>query len=506
MGMQNCCNKIRTKIRIFQKFLGLFFFVYTTVFGQQKDNPVTIELSASTFTTERPYTISVIIRNSETRPIISFPDIQGLTKRGTATSITTNELNGEQVISQVVTQTYMATQPGVYRVQPFSIVVNGVTATSEGAVLLVRPSGTAPFGGTATTASLKIPTESGAAFLALRSQKASVYVGEGFAMRLSLFVADTYPFELRFDGVDAQLQNVLKQLRPTNAWEENAGIRELKGQPTVINNRKFTEYVISQGVFFPFSGGTIQIPSVKLTLTRVRQGAENQTAKPSAPEITEPIDFRANPITILVKPLPPHPLQGQVAVGTYRLSEHIDRTTVAIGKSTRYSMRIEGEGNLASLQSPLWTKTSDEQENIPVTPATEAGLEALPAGNSEQIDRTGEQIIGSRTFSYFLVPHRAGTFPLTEIFGLIYFDPQTARYDTLLPQISLRATETGPSGTLITSMSNTAGSSATDPIYAGIDQMDSTDQPLNLTVLTRAVANVLLVLMILGMIFVFFRK
>lgn len=506
MGTRNCCDKIRTKIRIFQKIFGLFFFVHTAVFGQQKDNPVTIELSASTFLAERPYTISVIIRNSETRPTINFPDIQGLTKRGTATSVTTSELNGEQIVSQIVTQTYMAIQPGVYRVQPFSIVVNGVTATSEGAVLLVRPSSTAPFGGTATVASLKIPVESGAAFLSLRSPKASVYVGEGFAMRLSLFVADTYPFELRFDGVDAQLQNVLKQLRPANTWEENAGIRELKGQPTVINNRKFTEYVISQGVFFPFSGGTIQIPSVKLTLTRVRQGSENQTGKAPATEVVEPIDFQANPLTILVKPLPPHPLRGQVAVGTYRLTERIDRTTVPMGKSTRYSLQIEGEGNLASLQAPLWTQLTKGQENLLVTPATEADVEALPAGNSEQIDRTGEQIVGSRTFSYFLVPHRAGTFPLTGIFGLIYFDPQTARYDTLLPQISLRATETGPSGTLITNMSNTAESSATDPIYAGIDRMDSTDQPLNLTVLTRAVANVLLVLMILGMIFVFFRK
>ncbi len=414
------------------------------------------------------------------------------------------DTGGEPITNQIITQAYVANGPGVYRVQPFSITVNGVTVLSEGTVLLVRPTITSPFGGTGTTASVKIPTESGAAFLTLRSGKSAVFVGEGFAMRLSLFVSDTYPFELRFDGVDAQLPAVLKQLRPTNVWEEDAGISELKGQPVVVNGRPFREYVIFQGVFFPLSVGSIEIPTLKLTLVRARQ--ENRAPDKSVPtkpaaDLVEPVTFQTSPLTVIVRPLPPHPLRGQVAVGRFRLVESIDRTAVPVGKSARYSVRIEGEGNIASLQPPLISELGSQSAIGAATP-----VEALPAGTTQQIDRTGEEIVGSKTFTYFLVPRRAGQVPLSGVFGFVYFDPLTARYDTLRPQTTLRVAETGATSAVEATIPSPGLSNTGDALYANLNQMSSVDKPLNLVALTRAVANVLLVLMILGMIFVFFRK
>lgn len=478
--------------------------------GQQKDNVISIELSPTTFSIERPFTISVMVQNSETRPVIAFPDISGMTKRGTSISIVNTGAEGEPSLNQLITQTYVATQPGTFRLPPFSITVNGATALSEGAVLMVRPAGLTTFG-EAGGASVSVLTESGSAFLTLRSSKTSVFVGEGFALRLSLFVSDAYPFELRFDGVDAQLQMLLKQLRPTNTWEEDAGIRELKGRAVVVNNRKFMEYVIFQGVYFPLSGGPIQIPSLQLNLMRVRSAAPvlapaSTTTTLTAKEISEPVAFQTRSLPIRVQPLPPHPLQGQVAVGVYRLVESIDRTTVPSGKSTRYSIRIEGEGNIASLPAPLWSNMSSTTEVSAPSPATEAGMEMLPAGTNQQIDRTGEQISGSKTFSYFLVPRRGGNLALSTVFGFVFFNLQTARYDTLRSQVQLQVGDMQAVGA---SELNTVGATqanAANALYVGLNQMDSTQQPLNLTVLTRAVANVLLVLMILGMIFVFLRK
>ncbi|MCY7357784.1 MAG: BatD family protein, partial [Rudanella sp.] len=446
--------------------------------GQQKDNVVIIELSATTFSIERPFTISVMVENSENRPSIIFPDITGLTKRGTSTSISTTGAGGTTTPVQIITQTYVANQPGTVQLVPFSITVNGVTARSEGAVLMVRPASVTTFGGN-EGAPVRGLTESGAAFLTLRTSKKSVFVGEGFALRLSLFVSDSYPFELRFDGVDTQLQAVLKQLRPTNTWEEDAGIRELKGQPVVVNNRKFMEYVIFQGVYFPLSDGSIQLPSVGLTLVRVQQTPRqtepvttsatapaattasstigSASAKPpaspkslaqtTATEVIERVSFQARSISVSVRPLPSHPLRGRVAVGVYRLVESIDRTVMPAGKSTRYSARIEGEGNVASLQAPLWSGGSSTTTLNPPSPATETGLETLPIKTSQQIDRTGEQISGSKTFSYFLVPRRGGKMDLATVFGFVYFNLQTAQYDTLKSRLSLQVGDADPLGT-----------------------------------------------------------
>ncbi len=501
------------KIRIFQKFLALFFCVSLIASGQQKDNVVTIELSATTFSIERPFTISVMVENSENRPSINFPDITGLTKRGTSTSISTTGTEGATTPVQIITQTYVANQPGTFRLSPFSITLDGVTARSEGAVLMVRPASVTTFGGN-EGAPVSGLTESGAAFLTLRASKKSVFVGEGFALRLSLFVSDSYPFELRFDGVDAQLQTVLKQLRPTNTWEEDAGIRELKGQPVVVNNRKFMEYVIFQGVYFPLSDGSIQLPSVGLTLVRVQQaprqtepGSSSLTsAQTTAAEVIERVSFQARPLSISVRPLPPHPLRGQVAVGVYRLVESIDRTAMPAGKSTRYSVRIEGEGNVASLQAPLWSGVTSTTMLNPASPATETGLETLPIETSQQIDRTGEQVSGYKTFSYFLVPRRGGKMDLSTVFGFVYFNLQTAQYDTLKSRFSLQVGDADPLGAAAMNTQGVAKTNGVDALYDGLSQMDSTEKPLNLTVLARAVANVLLVLMILGMIFVFLRK
>lgn len=521
------------KIIIFQKFLALFFCISLVANGQQNDNDVTIELSATTFSIERPFTISVLVPNSENRPVITFPDITGLTKRGTSTSLANTGTEGATTLSQIITQTYVATQPGTFRLLPFSITVNGMTGRSEGAVLMIRPASVTTFSGAGGEA-VSALTESGAAFLTLRTSKTSVFVGEGFALRLSLFVSDAYPFELRFDGVDAQLQTVLKQLRPTNTWEEDAGIKELKGVPVVLNNRKFTEYVIFQGVYFPLSDKPISIPSVALSLIRVKQDGRstdpNVTLSGTAPvastagsmvtkrpattktsvqttvaEAMERVIFQARPLAVTVRPLPPHPLRGQVAVGVYQLIETIDQARVPAGKSTRYSVRIEGEGNVASIQAPLWRNLNSATTVSGATPATETGIETLPTGTSQQIDRTGERIIGSRTFNYFLVPRRGGEVDLSTVFRFVYFNLQTAQYDTLKSRMRLRVGEADPIEAAV-AVNGAPQTNGVDALYAGLNQMDSTEKPLNLTALARAVANVLLVLMILGMIFVFLRK
>lgn len=431
-----------------------------------------------------------------------FPDIVGLTKRGTSTSITTNEVDGQTVVSQVVTQTYMSSQPGMFRLLPFSISVNGITVRSEGAVLVVRAASPPSSGTIGASASFKMPTESGAAFLSLRTDKNSVFVGEGFRLRLSLFVSDAYPFELRFDGVDVQLQAVLKQLRPTNAWEEDAGIRQLKGQPVVINGRPFTEYVIFHKTYFPLSGGIISLPSVGLNIVRVRQNV--RSAEANVAEATERIPFLTRPLTIIARPLPPHPLREQVAVGHYRLIERIDRTTVAAGKSIPYTVRIEGVGNIAALQPPLLSRLTAVTAIESTSPVTPAGLDALPAGSSQQINRTGDEVTGYKLFHYFLVPRREGQVALANVFGFVFFNTQTARYDTLLPRVVLRVGEGRQPTALGTG--EVPQANASDALYAGLNEQDSTRQPVNLVVLTRAIANVLLVLMILGMIFVFLRK
>ncbi|OIN60436.1 BatD family protein [Arsenicibacter rosenii] len=477
-------------IAIFIKKFVLFFCIPFVAFSQSADNIVTIELSQSTFPIERPFTISVQVRNSETRPAIAFPDIQGFTKRATSVSTTNAEIGDKTVTNQIITQSYIATQPGTYRLAPFTINVNGFVARSEGATLVVRPAANS----TDEEDMLLLPTESGTAFLAVRPSKGSVYVGEGLTIRLSLFVADNYPFELAYWQLDQQIQTITKQLHPPNTWEENANLKEIQTVPIVINGRRFSEHRLYQATFFPLSAQPIKLPSVTLQMRRIKPAAA--AGKPAAAN-AELFSFISRPMTIAVKALPPHPMSGQIAVGKFRLAESIERSKVAVGKSTRYSFRIEGEGNIASLQAPNVQDAANDPDNPTI----------LPAGTNQSVNRTGYQINGYKSFDYFLMPRQARSFALKKVFFWVYFDPGTARYDTLRSAITLQAggsagqTAAADEPVLIPSATAEAAS-----IYTGLSQLDSSKPFINIPAIIRAIANVVLIVMIIGMIFVLFRR
>ncbi|GAB2550772.1 BatD family protein [Spirosoma aerophilum] len=479
---------------IFRRLLVLFFFYASLCVGQPIDNVATIELGQTTFPIERSFTISLIIPNSETRATVTFPDIPGFTKKGILTSVSPVESGEKTVTNQVITQNYQAQAPGRFRLMPFTMMINGEAIRSEGAVLVVQPSNVLSGLGSLTLNRVDIAPD-GAAFLSLRASRSSIYAGEGVGLTLSFFVADNYPYELSFQALEKQLQAIVKKIRPANSWEENTPINDLTPVPVVINKKKFREYRIFQSVFFPLSNQSVQVPAVSLQLGR------RPVAGPSMTK-TETTLFTSKPLSIVVRSLPVHPLRGRVPVGTFRLEEGLERQNVLIGKSVRYTITISGKGNVATLPAPTLLNERTE-------------LAVFPPEERHTVTHTGDDITGRKSFAYYIVPHQNGSISLANHFQWVYFDPQTARYDTLRPQINLRVggnerngavlTDT-LSGTSLTKTEAVPTSSVGNSIYTGIESMDSERQPVSVSVLIRSVANVLIAVMLLGMVFVLIRK
>ena len=123
--------------------------------------------------------------------------------------------------------------------------------------------------------------------------------------------------------------------------------------------------------------------------------------------------------------------------------------------------------------------------------------------------------MGHKTFTYFILPHQNGTVSLANHFQWIYFDPQRARYDTLRPHLELQVGGNGLAATTTIGLRSDSsiapgeivpGAPVGKSIYAGIEAMDSTRQPISLSVLIRSVANVLIALMVVGMLFVLVKR
>lgn len=479
---------------IFRKVVVLFFCFLFSGYGQSIDNLSSIELGATTFPIERPFTISLIIPNSETRATVAFPDIVGFIKKGTSTSVTPVDVGGKTLTNQIVTQNYQAKVPGRFRLPSFTIVINGEAVHSEGAILVVQPSANLSVPGSATINTVAVVPE-GAAFLSLRASRQAIYTGEEVGLTLSFFVADNYPYELSFQALDKQLQAIVKKIRPANSWEENVPINDLKPIPVSIRKKKFREYRIFQSVFFPLSNQTLRIPAVSLQLNR------QPVIGPPASQ-PETAVFTSRPLAISVKALPAHPLRGRVPVGIFRLEEALERQHVVAGKSVRYTFSISGKGNIATLPAPGLL-------------AGKAEIDIFPPEAKHTIIHGGSEITGRKTFTYYIVPHQNGPVSLANYVQWVYFDPQRARYDTLRSQVQLQVGGSGAalatntniaSSSVVTNGETVPGAPMVNSIYAGVEGMDSTRQSVSMPVLIRSMANVLLLIMLLGMIFVLVRK
>lgn len=495
------------KLGIFILILALYFYEIRPSFAQSADNSIVIELSATTFTIERPFTIAILVRDSEERPTVTFPTIPGLVKQGTSNSSTRSEISGREVVSQIVTQTYAATQPGIFRLPAFAVTINGQTIRSPGAQLIVKPSAGSPATSSINSATASAKGNKRAAFLQTTVNRTRLYTGEGLHIRTAFYVAENYPYELRFDQLAQQVDALARQLRPVNAWEENDNISELRPRPALQNGQRYIEYPVYSATFFPLAmrnglPRTIALPAVSLLVSRLNP-ATPQSATPASQSnraVTtsgQPADrvaFTSEPIQVLVQPLPPRSGQaGAVSVGSFRLVDEVDRSRVAVGQSVRYDVRLEGQGNIASIQAPQLI-------------APEADLDVFPPQSQEQIGRSGDVVSGFKSFRYFLIPKQKGTLTLANRFFWVYFDPQTGRYDTLRPRAVLRVGEAADSAATGIVPSDTLEQAGRLSIYAGLEQTDSTRQSVNWPVLVRAIANVLIILMILGTLFVFARK
>lgn len=476
---------------VFRKFVVLFFCCLTVAFGQSTDNEVTVELGATIFPIERPFTISVVVAGSESRPVTIFPDLPGLVRKGTSASVRMNDAAGKSIASQVITQNYQALAAGRFRVPPFTVTVNGKLVRSEGAVLIVQPSATAPVS-TSPVAAIA-PPPPGAAFLQLQTSKPVIYAGEGIVLTLSFFVIDNYPYELNFTALDKQLQAITKKIRPANAWEENTNITELKPIPVSIRGKRFREYRLYQAVFFPLASRPLQLPAVTLRLERPRP-----VIGPPSSE-AETVEFTSRPVTVAVRALPNHPLRGQVPVGSFRVEEDLERQRVGVGQSVRYTFGVVGEGNIATLPAPvILTQNAD--------------ADIFPPQERQLISQSGGRVTGRKSFTYFIVPHKNGPLALANQFRWVYFDPKTGRYDTLQPNQTMQVggngtatvTNTADSAALL---QNRAGSTPGDgSIYTGIETVSSSEQSINGANVIRFLANILVISMLVGMVFVFFKR
>jgi len=416
-------GSIKFKLRYFVAFVIAFVGSFYQGLGQE----ISIELGPDEIGENQAWTITVTVKNERLKSYDDFPDIEGFQKRGTSSSSSTQIINGQVSSSQSITMNYAPTRQGTFTLPSFRMKINDKVVGSEGKQIKVGNAvqrqqrrdpfrslfDHSPFGEDEKETEFVDIKED--AFFALTTNKDKIYAGEGVTTTLSFYVSDNNRAPLQFHELGKQLSEILKQVRPENCWEENFNIENINGESVNINGKRYTQYKVYQGVFYPFNAEDIIFPQVGLEMIKYKV-AKN----PSFFGRNRQEDFKTfytQPKTIKVVELPPHPLRDQVAVGDYLLDERVSTNELETGKSFSYEFNIYGEGNISAVAEPK----VDGGDNF----------DFYDPNVTQNINRRNGRVTGSKSYAYFGIPKEPGEYGLGDYFEWVFFNPRYNKYDTL---------------------------------------------------------------------------
>jgi hypothetical protein len=396
---------------------------------------VQITLGPDEIGENQAWTITVTVQNDRLKSYDNFPDIKGLQKRGTSSQSSTNIVNGQVSSSQSIIMTYLPEKQGTINVPSFSMTINGTKINVPGKKVKVgapvqRQQSSDPFSrffnrdpkddffGRGETEFIDIKDD---AFFALTTNKDEVYAGEGFTATLAFYVSDDNRAPLQFHELGKQLGDILKKVKPATCWEENFNIENIEGEGVEINGKDYTQYKLYRAVFYPLNAERIVFPSVGLKMIKYKVAKNPSFFGQNRQEDFK--TFYSKEKVVRVKELPPHPMRDGVAVGDYHLDEKATTSTVETGQSFSYQFNVYGEGNISSVEKPALGEPDE--------------FEFYEPNVRQDITRDNGRVTGTKSFNYFMIPREPGEYKLGDYFQWIFFNPKTARYDTLKSEISL---------------------------------------------------------------------
>ncbi len=394
---------------------------------------VKIELGPAEIGLNETFTIKVTLSNEKIKSYDQFPEIPSFQKQGISQSSSMNLINGQMSSSNSIIQYYKPSRKGDFTLAPFELTINGQAYSSNGKKITVgdpassnsgRGSVTDPFADFFGRSAVEDPEYvemEDDAFFSVSVDKEEVYQGEGINISLAFYMSELNQAQFTFFEPGRQLDDILKKIKPTNAWEENFNISNIDREEVTINGKRWAKYKVYEATFFPFSEGEITIPRIPWEMIKYKI-AKNPTFF-GANRQEDFKTFYSTPKTIKVKPLPPHPLKNEVSVGQFQIRENITNIEIETGQGFDYNFGISGVGNINAISAP---------KRLPT-----ANLNTYDPNVRQQINRGYGRVSGIKEFNYYITINEAGEIDLGKNFEWVYFDPERAVYDTLRPQAKI---------------------------------------------------------------------
>ena len=221
------------------------------------------------------------------------------------------------------------------------------------------------------------------------------------------------------------------------------------GENATLGGERYRRFPVLRKLLFPTRAGTLTIPPSTMRIGIPAQGFFDDGGM---------VERQTKPVVVEVKPLPDEPgFSG--AVGKFKTTATLDRSSVPLGEAALLRFRVEGTGNLK------WIDRAP-------SPDVE-GARVYPPQVKSDLETTPEGVRGSRTWEFVVVPETSGPLEIPPV-PFSYFDPGAGRIVTARTEPLSLVVEGGTGAAGIPAPRSTAGSDGgvSLPLRADLDPED----------------------------------
>lgn len=364
----------------------------------------------------------------------SFPDAKGLQRAGTSNS--QSWING--VGSITFSQTYLAGNPGTYKIPSFAYAFAGTTVNSPEYTVKVKkgngskqqagnPRGGNPFANpfddffrdpfsSRPKEELKYQETKADYFLSILLDKDTCYVGEQVFGAVVLYINERDYGKIGLDAAD--IVDMQQRIKNTGFWQEIIEFDQIPMQRVQLNGKTYIAYTLYKTVLFPIRAGKVEFKDIDLSAKKlyVATNASPLDAFMGNNTKYEPIRIAAQERKLMVKSLPDTQLPNVSMVGKFKVEAALTQNQANTGDAVELRVKVSGNGNMAMMNAPT--------VNFPATFRQD--------GNSSDYNTkiSEDGYYGEKLFKYFVVPTKPGKYNLGPV-KFYFFDPAKRSYDSL---------------------------------------------------------------------------
>lgn len=368
----------------------LFVLLFSTVNAQE----VKATVSANSIQLSDVFTFKIEVINSSNNPEVELAPLLNdfSVISGPAQQTNMQWINGKSSSSRSLSWTLVAKKEGKFTIPSLNVKIGKETFKTEPIVMTISDS--------------DVEYESKELFLTMDIDKTNAYVGEQITITYKLYTR-----------VNMSIQNV-EFPKHSGFWTEELYIPEqVQFQDVVIDGISYKSSTIYRIAIFPTKSGKLELTPMVMNCNVVVKSNSNFFNDPffgSFGNQTVPKVLRTKPTTINVKEFPgeiPNGFSG--AVGDFKILSSLSQESVKANNATTLKIELKGTGNIDVLSIP--------EIQFP------QNIEVFPPTFETKKEPFRDQITGTVTKEFILIPRKTGRFEIPQI-EIPYFNPKVREW------------------------------------------------------------------------------